>query len=492
MPTPNYLDSKTLDRIKRLDVRARLVVEGFITGQHRSPYHGFAVEFATHREYTPGDDTPAHRLEGLVEDRPALHQGVRGRDQPQVHDPARLQQVDAVRRARWPQWRDVAWRASSTTPPPPPPVLAYLLQQQQDAVGLVTFNTKVAEEPAGQFASEPSEADAARAGADAARRQDRRGRRLSRTGPADSPPRHDRAAFRPVLRPADAGRSRCKQFRLRQHEVIVFHVMHDDELTFPFRGQHALPRPGRSPSSCTPSRGPCGDRTWKRSSGFWPTCGRPAPATGVDYVLMNTKEPLDAVLGSYLTFRQKIRAETPHASHWRDLPIDALMVPRPARIARQPGWSIRGCSWPGRPPLRCRSSSTCSNKRKFKIVDWAAMDFLLDADKKNRRRVRLENLILLLLRCLAVFLIGLLLRAAVHSDERDRGPARMPPQFERIVLLDDSLSMQARLGNESAWEVGPQAAGRSDARLWPRTRPTTADAASSPRSPTSRCSTRRT
>ena len=55
-PGRSYLDPKTLDRIKRLDVRARLVVEGFITGQHRSPYHGFAVEFATHREYAPGDD----------------------------------------------------------------------------------------------------------------------------------------------------------------------------------------------------------------------------------------------------------------------------------------------------------------------------------------------------------------------------------------------------------------------------------------------------
>src|SRR5436190_22786148 len=52
-----YLDSRTIDKIKRLDVRARQVVEGFITGQHRSPHNGFAVEFATHREYTPGDDT---------------------------------------------------------------------------------------------------------------------------------------------------------------------------------------------------------------------------------------------------------------------------------------------------------------------------------------------------------------------------------------------------------------------------------------------------
>ena len=52
-----YLDPKTLEKIKRLDVRARLVVEGFITGEHKSPYHGFAVEFAAHREYAPGDDT---------------------------------------------------------------------------------------------------------------------------------------------------------------------------------------------------------------------------------------------------------------------------------------------------------------------------------------------------------------------------------------------------------------------------------------------------
>ena len=45
-----YLDPKILDKIMGLDVRARLVVEGFITGMHQSQYHGFAVEFASHRE----------------------------------------------------------------------------------------------------------------------------------------------------------------------------------------------------------------------------------------------------------------------------------------------------------------------------------------------------------------------------------------------------------------------------------------------------------
>src|SRR5271154_1861733 len=52
-----YLDPKTLAKIAALDIRARLIVEGFITGMHRSPYKGFSVEFAQHRQYVQGDDT---------------------------------------------------------------------------------------------------------------------------------------------------------------------------------------------------------------------------------------------------------------------------------------------------------------------------------------------------------------------------------------------------------------------------------------------------
>src|SRR6476619_555198 len=92
------------------------------------------------------------------------------------------------------------------------------------------------------------------------------------------------------------------------------------------------------------------------------------------------------------------------------------------------------------------------NKRKFRVVDWAAMEFLLDADKKNRRRIRLENMILLLLRCLAVLLIGLLVARPFLPTSVTAGLIDAA-QFERIVLLDDSLSMQARLGNESVWEL---------------------------------------
>jgi uncharacterized protein (DUF58 family) len=51
-----YLHPRTLSRLGRLELRAKLIVEGVMSGMHRSPYHGFSVEFAEHRQYVAGDD----------------------------------------------------------------------------------------------------------------------------------------------------------------------------------------------------------------------------------------------------------------------------------------------------------------------------------------------------------------------------------------------------------------------------------------------------
>ena len=51
-----YLDPRTLAKLKGLRLRARHIVEGYVSGLHRSPYQGFSIEFAEHREYAPGDD----------------------------------------------------------------------------------------------------------------------------------------------------------------------------------------------------------------------------------------------------------------------------------------------------------------------------------------------------------------------------------------------------------------------------------------------------
>jgi uncharacterized protein (DUF58 family) len=50
-----YLDPAVISRLKGMDIKARLVVEGFVSGLHRGPYKGFSVEFAEHRQYMPGD-----------------------------------------------------------------------------------------------------------------------------------------------------------------------------------------------------------------------------------------------------------------------------------------------------------------------------------------------------------------------------------------------------------------------------------------------------
>jgi len=51
-----YLNPEVVSKLSSIELKARLVVEGFIVGLHRSPYHGFSVEFAEHRQYMPGDD----------------------------------------------------------------------------------------------------------------------------------------------------------------------------------------------------------------------------------------------------------------------------------------------------------------------------------------------------------------------------------------------------------------------------------------------------
>lgn len=51
-----FLEPTTISRLKNMELRARLIVEGFMTGLHKSPYHGFSVEFAEHRSYNPGDE----------------------------------------------------------------------------------------------------------------------------------------------------------------------------------------------------------------------------------------------------------------------------------------------------------------------------------------------------------------------------------------------------------------------------------------------------
>src|SRR4029077_5538780 len=131
-----YLKPRTLARIGSLDLRARLVVEGLMTGMHRSPYQGISVELAQHRQYVPGDDT--RHVDWKVygrSDRIYLKQ---------YQEETNLQAVLVVGASesmvfgsisagsdRWTKYDHATAIAAS---------LAYMAIQQQDSVGLAIFD----------------------------------------------------------------------------------------------------------------------------------------------------------------------------------------------------------------------------------------------------------------------------------------------------------------------------------------------------------------
>ena len=301
MPPPpgeKYLDAKTIERIKRLDVRARLVVEGFMTGPHQSPYHGLAVEFAGHREYAPGDEIK--HIDWKLWSRTDRLYIKEYEEETNLTCTLLLDCSKSMRYARtgsrWSKFDYAATAAAS---------LAYLMQHQQDAVGLITFYSKIDRSiPARSHLNHfklllheleqtriRGRTDVGQVFSSLARHTQKRGLIVLIS---------DLLVDLPTL--ADA----LQQFRLRRHEILVFQVLHNDELTFPF-GDHTLFRSleGNRQLHTDPRalRRSYLEHLHKYLSDIRGLCGR----LGVDYLLMNTKDPLDALLARYLTFRQRTR-----------------------------------------------------------------------------------------------------------------------------------------------------------------------------------------
>ena len=100
-----YFDPEGLARVGHMELVARQVVEGFLTGRHRSPYHGFSVEYLDHRAVHARRRPARHRLEDPRPHRQVPRQAVRGRDEPPRPHPHRLLQVDGLQERRAEQAR---------------------------------------------------------------------------------------------------------------------------------------------------------------------------------------------------------------------------------------------------------------------------------------------------------------------------------------------------------------------------------------------------
>ncbi len=302
--THRYFDPETLDKISRLDLRARHVVEGFITGLHKSPYNGFAVEFATHREYAMGDEIK--HIDWKVWSKT---------------DRLYVKQYEEETNLRCTIVLDcsksMAYQSSSGEGMSKfdygatcAACLAHLLQQQQDAVGLMTFHNKI--ETYLPPRTHPSH-------------RKRLMHELERTTPSEQTDIGD--PFKQLARQIPrrgmvviisdlfvdlrALAESLKQLRLRKHDVVVLHVMHEDELTFPFeentlfRGLEVLAELHTEPRALRKAYLEAVERFLRQVR---KTCS----TAGADHVQISTTDPLDVVLSRYLHSRQKIRRRVAH------------------------------------------------------------------------------------------------------------------------------------------------------------------------------------
>lgn len=295
--TEKYLDPKTLDRIKRIDVRARLVVEGFITGKHRSPYNGFAIEFATHREYAPGDDL--RHIDWKVWSKTDRLYIKEYEEETNLKCHVLLDCSKSMRYGESAGWSKFDYAATAAAS------LAYLMQQQQDAVGLITFSNQI--DLNLKASSHPSHLKLIFHELESVEPD----QQTDVTDPflALSSQLRQRGMvvlFSDLFLDPDDLATALNQFRLRGHEVIVFHVMHDDEVAFPFddntlfRGLETEAQLHCEPRALRKSYLQAVDRYMKQVK-------KVCASAGVDHVLLNTSKPLDAALSSYLNFRRKSR-----------------------------------------------------------------------------------------------------------------------------------------------------------------------------------------
>jgi len=295
-----YLDPDTLEAIKRLGVRARMVVEGFLAGLHESPYHGYAVEFASHREYAPGDElkhidwkvwSKTDRLFiKQYEEETNLHCTL-------VLDASRSMHYGGGR----PGLDKFTYAATAAA------ALAYLLLRQQDSVGLVTFHHAVRSVlPA---SSRPGQAETL-----IQQLEDLTPDSTTDVGGvfAEIAPQIRRRGMVVLISDLfvdrDSLAAALGRLRAEGRDVIVLHVMHRDELEFPFqrntlfRGLEIERRLHTDPRSLRRSYLAAVERFTTRVREI-------CHGAGADYELMSTAEPLSATLARVLAFRGKVRGK---------------------------------------------------------------------------------------------------------------------------------------------------------------------------------------
>ncbi|WP_345683208.1 DUF58 domain-containing protein [Novipirellula caenicola] len=281
-------------RIRRLELTARRVVEGFLSGMHRSPYFGQSIEFLQHRQYTRGDEI-RHIDWKVYARQDRLHIK-------QYEEETNLRLTLLVDRSASMAYGDgesnkFDYSASIAAS------LAYLALRQKDATGLVTFDTKVrATVPA---KSNQQQLNRILATLDSVGADGRTDLVAVAKEISQGLPRRGLVVIISDLLGVDSLLEGLRLLRQRGHDVAMFHVLHDHEIDFEFNG--ATRFEGLESEDFLN----CNPRALREGylaaldeflSSTKKACGR----LSIDYLQVRTSEPLDAVLAKFLAARQSL------------------------------------------------------------------------------------------------------------------------------------------------------------------------------------------
>jgi len=289
-----YLDPQTLAKMDRLDLLARFVVEGLLAGTHQSPYHGYAVEFTQHREYTPGDET--RHIDWRVYGKTERYYIKQYQTETNFACHLLLDASESMSYAHDGLTKLHYGKCMAAC-------LAYLILAQQDHVALGVFDEELRSyvEPSGRRGHLQRIVE---------RLQVEPGQRKTSIGRIlDSFAERTRKRGIVILisdlfgRPDDIAQG-IQHLRFAGHEVILFQVLDHYEWTFPlegmwkFIGLEGYPELRIRPRELRRSYLEALDRFNRRLKDV---CNR----NRTDLVPVDTDQPLDLVLTSYLVRREK-------------------------------------------------------------------------------------------------------------------------------------------------------------------------------------------
>lgn len=297
-----FLDPKTIAKISQLDLRARHIVEGFLTGMHKSPVFGQSVEFVQHREYVLGDDL--RHIDWMVwskTDRYYIKQyeaetNLRSYLVVDASESMLYGHDQHKKRGTLGKYEYAATAAAC---------LAYLTVKQQDSAGLITFDADVRQVIPPR--SSQLHMDAVVKALHVSKPRDKTDPLKIMKRVAESMPTRGLVIiFSDLLCDREPLFKGLEMLRHRRHDVMMFHILDDDELLFPFGGMTRFEGLEELPHLlCDPKA--LREGYLDALEEYLVEVRRGCTRIGVEYNLIRTSDYLDAVLSRFLFQRMSSR-----------------------------------------------------------------------------------------------------------------------------------------------------------------------------------------